>query len=293
MLFKQKPTCVHCGKSSRSLFLDSNGLCPACSDEYYRLRAQRAKLMESIKKKEALNRLESIPLHHISLSPEPRKRRRGYKEVPSSPIYRNVDYGNFVVFDTETTGFTPSKDRIVELGAVMFYSGYPIERFSTLINPECPIPSAATEVNHITDDMVMNAPTISMVLPAFEAFVGGYPLVAHNLEFDLKMLFYSGSIIFETNRKYYDTLALARQLLKRHRKIYHHNYVDVDDMNEDDYYSGAYDYDDYEYNDVENHKLGTLCDYYKIIHPGPHRADADALATGDLFLALVNDKLSR
>lgn len=293
MLFRQKPTCAHCGKSGYKLELDYNGFCPECAAEYRRLKAERARLVESVKKRDALIRLESIPLHNIILSPEHRKRRRrGYEDVPSSPIYRNGNYGNFVVFDTETTGFAPSKDRIVELSAILFSGGFPVERFSTLINPECPIPSAATEVNHITDDMVLNAPTISMVLPAFESFVGNYPLVAHNLEFDLKMLFYSGSVIFETNRKYYDTLALARQLLKRHRKIYHHNYISVDNMTEEEYYYGSYD-DDYEYNDVENHKLGTLCDYYEIVHPGPHRADADALATGDLFLALVNDKLSR
>ena len=44
------------------------------------------------------------------------------------------------------------------------------------------------------------------------------------------------------------------------------------------------DYDsDY---DIENYKLETLCDYYKITIANAHRADADALATGDLFLRL-------
>ena len=55
-----------------------------------------------------------------------------------------------------------------------------------------------------------------------------------------------------------------------------------------EYDSWEVDYDsDY---DVENYKLETLCDYYKITIANAHRADADALATGDLFLRLVEEK---
>jgi len=285
------PKCVRCGKRGLRLELDFNGFCPECSSEYRRLRRERAALLESVKKKKALIRLESIPLVDIYLSSSPVKRRRGYDPVPTSRILSSGSYGDFVVFDTETTGYAPSRDRIIELAAVRFSDGQPVCRFSTLIDPERPIPLEATEVNNITDEMVSCAPKLYQVLPAFEDFVGGSPMVAHNLHFDLKCLYYSGSNIFDVKRKYFDTLEIARQVLKRHRRIYN-PYPDPDNITEEEYYYGNYG-EDYEYNDVENHKLGTLCEYYGIVHPGPHRADADALVTGDLFLRLVEDKISR
>lgn len=284
------PKCVRCGKRGLRLELDLNGFCPECSSEYYRLRRERAALIESVKKKKALLRLESIPLVDIYFSADRLKRRRGYEPVPTSRIYASRSYGDFVVFDTETTGYTPSRDRIIELGAVRFSGGQPVERFSTLVDPERPIPLEATEVNNITDEMVACAPKLYQILPAFEAFVGNSAMVAHNLHFDLKCLYYSGSSILDTDRQYFDTLEIARQVLKRHRRIY--NPYPAGELTEEDYYYGNYG-EDYEYNDVENHKLGTLCEYYDIVHPGPHRADADALVTGDLFLRLAEDKVSR
>ena len=47
---------------------------------------------------------------------------------------------NYVVFDIETTGFSPSKDRIIEIGAVKVTDGKITEKFSTFVNPRFPFP---------------------------------------------------------------------------------------------------------------------------------------------------------
>lgn len=213
----------------------------------------------------AQNELESLPRYTIELSNEARKRRTGYEEVSFSNITPKGKYPEFVVFDTETTGLSGAKDRIVELAAIRFVDGVPTEIFETFINPEREISPEASAINHITNDMVADAPTISEVLPSFEAFVGKSPLVAHNLEFDIKFLFYSGSTITDIPRKYYDTLAQSRKMLKKIK-----------------------DYDsDW---DVIDYKLGSIAEYFDITFPCQHRASGDAMVTGKVFLKLIEKK---
>ena len=244
--------------------------------------AERRKRREEFLQQKAAvaqKELQSIPLFTITVSQEQRKRRVGYEEIAFANITPKGKYGEFVAFDTETTGLSPSRDRIVELAAIRFVDGVPTEIFDTFINPEREIPAEATAINQITNEMVANAPTISDVLPSFERFVGSSPLVAHNLEFDLKFLFYSGSTITDTPRKYFDTLAQSQKLLKKVKQKYNREY----DIWETDY-DGTWD--------VENYKLGTLAEYFDITFPCQHRASGDALVTGKLFLELINIKQS-
>lgn len=96
-----------------------------------------------------------------------------------------------VVFDTETTGLLPSSgDEIVQIAALRLLGGkrIPGEVFESLVNPERPIPASATEVHHVTNEMVANAPTIAKVGRRFHAFAQDAVLVAHNAPFDLEFL---------------------------------------------------------------------------------------------------------
>lgn len=272
--------CKRCGKSKLFLKLNYEGLCDECVEKERQELAERLRREQAERKAAALLRLESIPNCNILLSDVRRKRQRGYDPVKTSNITPKGIYDRFVVFDTETTGLAPSRDRIIELAAVRFIDGEPVELFSSLVNPEREIPPEISELNIITDDMVADAPTISQILPAFEEFIGDDILIAHNIEFDLKFLFHSGSVLFDTKRKYIDTLEQAQKLLKKPRRTYYED-------------EGYWDYDYESDYDVDDHKLDTLCSYYNIIRPYEHRAAADALATGDLFLELVEEKQSR
>ena len=120
----------------------------------------------------------------------------------------------FVVFDLETTGFSPISDRIIEIGAVKVEQGRITERFSSFVNPKIPIPFKITQLTSINDSMVMDAPDIEAVLPQFLDFVGDAVLVAHNAGFDVSFI--------EQNMRYQDmtpdltsvdTVAMARILM--------------------------------------------------------------------------------
>ncbi len=89
-----------------------------------------------------------------------------------------------VAIDTETTGRDFTNDRIVEIAAVLWEDGAVIARHGWLVNPERPIPSEATQVHHITDDMVRDAPRFSDLIPELVELTRGHVPLAYNAEFD-------------------------------------------------------------------------------------------------------------
>ena len=120
----------------------------------------------------------------------------------------------YIVFDIETTGFSSIRDRIIEIGAVKVVNGEIVDRFSTFVNPERPIPFEITNLTSITDQMVMEYPTIETILPQFLEFVGGGVLVAHNAGFDVGFIEQNcRNQAIEQKFTYVDTVALARILL--------------------------------------------------------------------------------
>ena len=120
----------------------------------------------------------------------------------------------YVVFDLETTGFSPDKNKIIEIGAVKVERGAITERFSTFVNPEVPIPFHIEELTSIRDDMVMDAPKIEEILPQFLEFCEGAIMVAHNAEFDMSFIRKNCERQqLPAEFTVIDTVALARMLL--------------------------------------------------------------------------------
>lgn len=126
---------------------------------------------------------------------------------------------DFVVFDIETTGFSPVNNRIIEIGAVKVVKGEIAERFSTFVNPDVPIPFEIEKLTGINDSMVMDAPFIDKVLPEFLAFCGDAVLVAHNAGFDMSFI-KENALRQKIQRKftYVDTVGIARILLPHQGK---------------------------------------------------------------------------
>lgn len=170
---------------------------------------------------EGVTGAHSLGAHGTEIWPEPtaeggfalrlpirqaRPARAALAEPPRGAVYdfdlmaRNLDARladiplrdlTYVVFDTETTGLLPSSgDEIVQIAALRVVGGRVIkqESLDTLVNPGRPIPASATEVHHITDEMVADAPDIGVVGRRFHGFARESVLVAHNAPFDMAFL---------------------------------------------------------------------------------------------------------
>ncbi len=120
----------------------------------------------------------------------------------------------FVVFDIETTGFSPVNNRIIEIGAVKVSAGQITERFSAFVNPEVPIPFEIEKLTGIQDDMVIGEPTIDVILPQFLDFCKDAVLVAHNANFDMSFIMENCDVLgIPHDFTYVDTVGIARILL--------------------------------------------------------------------------------
>lgn len=163
----------------------------------------------------------------------------------------------FVVLDLETTGGSPDDCGITEIGAVKVRGGEQLGEFATLVNPGIPIPPYITVLTGITEAMVLPAPRLDEVLPAFLEFSRGAVLVAHNAPYDIGFLKAACARHGHPWPKpvVLDTVVLARRALTR--------------------------------DEVPNHKLGTLARFFRTATEPCHRALADARATVDVLHGLI------
>ncbi|HEX2042452.1 MAG TPA: DEDD exonuclease domain-containing protein [Acidimicrobiales bacterium] len=162
----------------------------------------------------------------------------------------------FCVVDLETTGASPAGCAITEVGAVKVRGGECLGTFQTLVNPGMAIPPEIVVLTGITEAMVLPAPPIERVLPAFLEFAGDAVVVGHNVRFDLRFLQAAaadGGYAPLANR-WVDTCALARRLVG---------------------------------DEVPDCRLATLASRLRLAHRPSHRALTDAQATADLLHALL------
>lgn len=218
---------------------------------------------EKIKQFEA--EMLQIPTIDIPRSePAPRQLLKNMPEYSFSNITRRTRLDSIfplVVLDVETTGFAPSKCEILEVSAIKFDTGMvPVCAFTTLCKPHKPIPDDASAVNHITEDMVADAPAFNQIAPALTDFLRGCHIAGHNLDFDLRFIYAHGTQLPE-NVRFYDTLDLAHLTIPQ--------------------------------SSVYNYKLDTVCRYYGIWRDDAHRSLSDCYATSKIFSRLVYDKTSR
>ena len=120
----------------------------------------------------------------------------------------------FIVFDIETTGFSPVHNRIIEIGAVKVIDGQIADRYSAFVNPDVPIPFEIEKLTGINDEMVMDSPMVDVILPQFFDFCEDAVLVAHNANFDMSFIIENARRLgLEKEFTYVDTVGIARILL--------------------------------------------------------------------------------
>lgn len=174
-------------------------------------------------------------------------------DTPGRKIEKYIS--NYVIFDLETTGISNKFDEVIEISAIKVQDGIIIDEFSKLVNPQRPIPPAASAVNGITNDMVRNEPTFDQILPQFLEFIGEEVLVGHNIHsFDMKFIYrdalqYLGKV---PDNDYIDTLSFARKCLPQ----------------------------------LSHHRLTDLAEYYAFSTDGAHRALNDCRMNQLVFEAL-------
>jgi len=95
-----------------------------------------------------------------------------------------VAAAEFSAVDIETTGFSPKKDRIIEIGVVKLRGTAEVGRTNWLVNPGIPVPASAVSVHGITSEMLKDSPAFAKAVPAFADFIGDSVLLIHNARFD-------------------------------------------------------------------------------------------------------------
>ena len=169
----------------------------------------------------------------------------------------NELFDDYVVFDIETSGLNPNKDKIIEIGAIKYIDNIKVDEFSYLIDPEVELEPIITKVTGLTDNDLKDQKKVEDVLPLFLNFIEDYPIIGHNVRFDYD--FIEANVkklnLNHLKNKIIDTLVLSRIT------IY----------------------------DSENHKLETLKKYLNLEFDS-HRALSDCLTCNALYQYCKNKK---
>lgn len=157
---------------------------------------------------------------------------------------------SYICFDLETTGLSPEKDEIIEIGAVKVIEGKVVDRFMRFVKPDTAISPMVTSLTGISNAMVADAGPTDRIIYDFLQFCEDYPVLGHNLMFDYRFTCrYAQKYYMDFKKEGLDTLKIARKVLP----------------------------------ELPSRSLESLCEYYGIVNTSAHRAYHDALATARLY----------
>ncbi len=94
----------------------------------------------------------------------------------------------FVCLDCESTGLEPETDRIVEIAVARFTFDQLLQKFESLVDPECDIPETSQEIHKITHEMIYGKPKIGQILPDLLKMINGHIIVGHGIGFDIALI---------------------------------------------------------------------------------------------------------
>tara|TARA_Y100000996_G_C22183197_1_gene503734 strand:- start:34 stop:549 length:516 start_codon:yes stop_codon:yes gene_type:complete len=164
----------------------------------------------------------------------------------------------YIFYDFETTGLDPTKDKIIEM-AFLDDAG---NKFESFVNPSCNLPQKITDITGITNEMLINAPPLDVVLKNLYTYLNDRPeydiyLIAHNNHrFD--QLFFINAFKTEFNTEpdynFIDTLKIFKRLLPKKK----------------------------------SYSMQNLCKEFKLDIIQDHRAMSDVLLLKDLYTLIMN-----
>ncbi len=160
----------------------------------------------------------------------------------------------YAIIDIETTGLSPSNEKITEIAIIIHDGKQVVEEFATLINPERKIPYRITQMTGINNQMVADAPKFYEVAKKIVELTENRIFVGHNVRFDYGFVRSEyKSLGYDYQRQTLDTIKLSRKLIPG----------------------------------KPSYGLGNLCQSLGISNHARHRAQGDAMATTKLFELLL------
>jgi DNA polymerase III subunit epsilon len=173
---------------------------------------------------------------------------------------------SWVSVDTETTGFGQDA-RVVEIGVTRFEYGQPVFTWSQLLYPpnvdwESEKVKGAMAVNGLSRDELVGKPLFAQVYDQLCDMMHAAVWVAHNVDFDLRMLMQEcnrigKSALMQLPKVAFCTMTLAYQLEP----------------------------------DLPNHKLGAVAQRWRVPQEQAHRALDDAKTCGMVLSEMYGDCL--
>lgn len=163
-----------------------------------------------------------------------------------------IDFpSEYVMLDTETTGFSVEWDSMIEIGALKVRNGEIIDTFETFVKLDEELPEFITELTGITDAMLIDAPAPQEAVKTFLDFLGDDMIVGYNVKFDINFIQEDLKRYFgqEMNNDYIDCMRIARKLFP----------------------------------DEKHHRLKDMRKLFGIIADKEHRASHDCIATKAVF----------
>ena len=162
---------------------------------------------------------------------------------------------DYTIIDLETTGLDPHSDEIIEIACVKFRNFKEIDRFTSLVHPERPIPSFITIHTGISNEMVASAPRFADITDNIISFLHDDIIIGHNVHFDINFLYDNllKTADYTFSNDFIDTMRLSRLVLP----------------------------------DLYNHKLETVAEYFKSCGTH-HRAEADCDFVRDALIGMMS-----
>jgi len=160
----------------------------------------------------------------------------------------------YTVVDIETTGKSYKGQKITEISIFLFDGKKILDEYTTLVNPETPIPTFITNLTGITNAMVRNAPKFHQIAKKVNELTKDTIFVAHNVNFDYNIIRDEFAHLgFDWKRKKLCTVRLSRKVIPG----------------------------------LRSYSLGNICADENIPIAARHRAKGDAEATVELFKRIL------